>query len=248
MSIREKVGDFLRDDVGVHPSDIAPILATFITVKYATWALFVVGGVRFQPLSRLFRNTRVQVQHELARTKDSSSAYARVLKAASDRAAQLLRRGKLGQAEFNDASSRGRAASSGHAEAVHASEGSSTVFTRLGRWYGQTSEKIATRVAQNRYWVQLSSTLRMDPRKLALGLAEGMILYKLTFPVTGPVGLYFVVKYYQHHRQLEGADEPHDRTHGEAEGFDPNAQYEVVEHELTTLNEMRKSYRYLIGL
>jgi hypothetical protein len=229
-----KVGAFLRDKLGVHPNDIAPILATFITVKYATWALFVAGGVRYQPLSRLFRGTRVQMVHELARTKDSHSAYARFLQVASNRGTHVLRKGKVGQAEFSDASSRVRATSSGQSEAAHASEGSATVFTRLGNWYGHYSEKLATRVAANKYWASISSIMGMDPRKLALGLAEGVILYKLTFPITGPLGLYFVVKYYQHQR----TGKPNERPQGEAEGSE-SRQYVV--DELATLNELRAS-------
>ena len=54
----DRLGDFLQDRCGLNAEDVPPVLGTFISVKYTTWAVFIAAGVRWRPLSRVF-TTRV---------------------------------------------------------------------------------------------------------------------------------------------------------------------------------------------
>lgn len=67
-----------------------------------------------------------------------------------------------------------------------------------------------TRAAQqNRFWSMVARGLDVKPGSLALGLAEGTILFKMTFPLTGPISLWLLVCFFRQQHALAGksADE-----------------------------------------
>ena len=78
----------------------------------------------------------------------------------------------------------------------------SSWFVRLGRSYQHHTSNLADRVSQNALWIRVSQSIRQDPRYLAVGLAEGMILYKLFIPIHIPLTLYFIVLYYRERADL----------------------------------------------
>ena len=54
MGIRERLESFLVDKCDVYPQELPKLFGTFITLKYLTWTVFAVGGVRFRPMSKIF--------------------------------------------------------------------------------------------------------------------------------------------------------------------------------------------------
>mmetsp|Transcript_91220 Transcript_91220/g.254002 ORF Transcript_91220/g.254002 Transcript_91220/m.254002 type:complete len:81 (+) Transcript_91220:710-952(+) len=47
----------------------------------------------------------------------------------------------------------------------------------------------------------MSSNLRIEPKGLALGIAEGTILYKFTFLLHAPLELWLIVQLFRRHRR-----------------------------------------------
>jgi len=74
------------------------------------------------------------------------------------------------------------------------------------------SDILAERAVVSRYWSSLVSWTRQDPRRLALGVAEGLILTKLMFPLTGPAELYLIVKFYEWRRRGKRGESDVDLT------------------------------------
>mmetsp|Transcript_54487 Transcript_54487/g.117965 ORF Transcript_54487/g.117965 Transcript_54487/m.117965 type:complete len:207 (-) Transcript_54487:143-763(-) len=86
-------------------------------------------------------------------------------------------------------------------------EAYSRLVEKASEQYQSLSQKLADRFANNRLWATVSELLAQDPRLLAVGLAEGTILYKLTFPVTAPLELYIIVRWFQYRRATEDEDD-----------------------------------------
>lgn len=65
-----------------------------------------------------------------------------------------------------------------------------TLIERVAWFYSSYSDKIATKVSRNSVWRNISQQwLGRDPKLLALGIAEGMIAYKITIPIHVPLTL-----------------------------------------------------------
>lgn len=73
--------------------------------------------------------------------------------------------------------------------------------SRVGAWYRETTQRLAGRLGDGGNSRMLEFISRAcgvkDARYLALGMAEGMILYKLTFPVHGPAEFLLSAEYYR---------------------------------------------------
>jgi hypothetical protein len=50
----EVLKQYLEDRAGLQPSQIPAVLSTFAAVKWATSAVFILGGIKFRPLKRVF--------------------------------------------------------------------------------------------------------------------------------------------------------------------------------------------------
>ena len=59
--------------------------------------------------------------------------------------------------------------------------------------YWQLSDKLQTRLQQNRWWLSLAERTGQNPARLVLGVAEGTLLCKLTFPLWGPFELWAIM-------------------------------------------------------
>lgn len=142
MGLKERTEQYLKQK-GVTPTDIPKAVATFTGVKYVVWLSFVVTGMRYRPLKRLFNRPTPQRWR-----------------------ASFQRR----YPEFYNRN---------YQRMITAAEG--VANTRLFR-------SIADRISSNEARKNRSGT--------ALGLAEGMLLYKVTLPIHLPLAFWAVTKYY----------------------------------------------------
>jgi len=81
-------------------------------------------------------------------------------------------------------------------------------------WYGWASDKywylsdkLSAAAHRSRFWSAVSATLRVNPSNLALGFAEGTILYKFTFLLHAPLELWLIVKLFKQQRRVLAAAE-----------------------------------------
>mmetsp|Transcript_38600 Transcript_38600/g.86933 ORF Transcript_38600/g.86933 Transcript_38600/m.86933 type:complete len:297 (+) Transcript_38600:131-1021(+) len=74
--------------------------------------------------------------------------------------------------------------------------------------YWQLSDKLESAASSSRVWRALSSQLRVDPKGLAMGIAEGTILYKVTFLLHAPLELLFIVQLFRRYRGAASASPP----------------------------------------
>uniref|UniRef100_A0A7S2FB98 Uncharacterized protein n=1 Tax=Alexandrium andersonii TaxID=327968 RepID=A0A7S2FB98_9DINO len=194
---------------GLEASDVPKVVASFVAAKYATWGAFVVLGVRYQPLRCLVR----------PRQQQQSWRLPPLIVAAWDHAKQRfggpLRR-SVGQRSASKASppARRRWRESIFRRNFVKAKGA---FDRAksSSWYGWVSDKywylsdkLAANASSSHLWSGVSSTLRVNPGNLALGFAEGTILYKLTFLLTAPPELWLIVKLFQKQRAMAAAEAP----------------------------------------
>merc|ERR1712176_801550 len=89
-----------------------------------------------------------------------------------------------------------------------------TTFEKVSETYRTYADKYAERLAEYRVWAWFAKTLAQDPKKLALGVAEGIILSKLTFPIYGTIGFYISMRCYQR-REEDISEEPMMRRHSQ---------------------------------
>lgn len=166
---------FLQEKCRVKAKDVPAILATFVTAKYFVWMGFVVTGAKFKPISKLV------VQRILpsmaASVQSSSSQVAKGAIKARKEFVDGLKEQKYGKCAINPATD--------------------SFLVRLGRRYQYYSERLGEQVARNGTWKKVSGWIRQDPRHLAVGIAEGMIFYKVMIPVHIPLTLYVIIHYYQ---------------------------------------------------
>jgi len=66
------------------------------------------------------------------------------------------------------------------------------VWSSQKYWY--FSDKLRTSAERSPIWSLLSRALGSNPKGLAIGIAEGVLVYKLTFPVHGPLLLYLIAQ------------------------------------------------------
>ncbi len=84
----------------------------------------------------------------------------------------------------------------GHVE-ESAIKGSMTWFEWLGLKYFKYSNMLTEKMAKNVCFNWIASRFGQDPGRLALGIAEGYLLYKATYPIHVSLQLYGLVKYVQ---------------------------------------------------
>ena len=79
---------------------------------------------------------------------------------------------------------------------------------RPNGWYGwaaehywKLSDKMQASLDQNRLWTILASKTGMKPGELVLGVAEGTLLCKLTFPIWAPLELWMIMNLLRRRRR-----------------------------------------------
>mmetsp|Transcript_72624 Transcript_72624/g.143977 ORF Transcript_72624/g.143977 Transcript_72624/m.143977 type:complete len:259 (-) Transcript_72624:63-839(-) len=199
---------------GLEAADVPKVVGSFMMAKYSTWATFVFVGIRAQPLRRLVRPRPPPSwlrRHHLQ------------LMSAWDRAKERYGKGQLARHSSSRHTGGNRHASSnGHRSPirkqlnVHLRQSwqRNVQRAKASNWYGWASEKywyasdmLSSTAQKNRLWSMVAAALHMKPGSLALGLAEGTILFKLTFPLTGPLSLWLIVCFFRRHA-VEEQPEP----------------------------------------
>jgi hypothetical protein len=78
-----------------------------------------------------------------------------------------------------------------------AMKGSMTWFEWLGFQYFKYSKMLTEKIEKNVYFNMIASRFGQDPGRLALGVTEGYLFYKATYPIHVSLQLYGLVKYVQ---------------------------------------------------
>jgi len=180
---------------GLTGTDVPKIIAAWAGMKYATKGALILLSIRYQPLSYLFRRAysplreraRKRLAKELERTKEHDTGYARQVRLVQGRRESL-------------------AAWRGHMRRRmdRLREGPGW-YERIGSLYRKQAATKSEYIAKSQAFGFFARLLALEPRALAIGAAEGMMLGVILAPLYYPVYFYLVVRYYQ----LRGA-EPHD--------------------------------------
>merc|ERR1711957_1061245 len=67
-------------------------------------------------------------------------------------------------------------------------------------WY--LSDKLQASAQRNQLWLSVIRRFGGNPRSVALGVAEGTILCKVSFPVWGPLELWLILNMFKHQARL----------------------------------------------
>lgn len=73
-----------------------------------------------------------------------------------------------------------------------------TWYTKLSAKYWKLSDKFVELTGKSRLWKAVGTNLRLEPTRFALGVAEGMIFYKLTFVLHAPLQFWLIVQFFKH--------------------------------------------------
>eukprot|EP00928_Gymnodinium_smaydae_P018720 TRINITY_DN17137_c0_g1_i1.p1 TRINITY_DN17137_c0_g1~~TRINITY_DN17137_c0_g1_i1.p1 ORF type:complete len:134 (-),score=13.80 TRINITY_DN17137_c0_g1_i1:64-465(-) len=71
-------------------------------------------------------------------------------------------------------------------------------------WY--LSDKLQAATQRSHTWSVIIRFFGGNPNRVALGIAEGTILCKLTFPVWGPLELWLILNRFKHRRLMSASD------------------------------------------
>lgn len=82
-------------------------------------------------------------------------------------------------------------------------------YTRLSVNYWKLSDKFVELTGKSRLWTAVGTNLRVEPTRFALGVAEGMIFYKVTFLIHAPLEFWLIVQFFKQrtdkNRELGGS-------------------------------------------
>jgi len=201
---------------GLEPDDVPKVAATFLAAKYSTWACFIAGSVRFRPMRRLLarppqpppttwlhqqrqwlHQQRVGLNKAWERTKERAKK-AKV--AASTRRDQ--RKLKPADRPLLRMRYRLRSAVVARAERTMERARATSWYESLSRRYWNLSDKLESAASRSRFWAFVASVLGLGARDLALGFAEGTILFKCTVPLHAPLELWFIMSIFKQRRAM----------------------------------------------
>jgi len=200
--LKERLASYLKSS-GLEAEDVPKVLAAFATAKPITVAAFAMCSIRYQPLTRLFARTyrpardrvRRSWQRELERTSSIDSTYARQIRNWQRRQSAVAT-----WFQTTHRTMRQRARQEAAKARAYRKSGISGIYEKVADWYCIKSQKYAESFAANRMWATVSECVAQDPRRLAVGVAEGLILYKALFWLHGPINLFLIVRYFQYRR------------------------------------------------
>jgi len=216
MNVGQRCKGYIQS-CGLDENDVPKVFASFMVAKYSTWAAFILVGVRAQPLRRLVRPRPPPSwlrRHHLQ------------LMSGWDRVKERYGRGQLARhSNLRHASGKRHACNNRHAcsngqrlpvrkqlrDQLRCSWQRNVERAKASSWYGWASEKywnasdmLSRAAQQSRFWSMVAAALHVKPSSLALGLAEGTILYKVTFPLTGPIWLWLLVSFFRQKHAFAG--------------------------------------------
>lgn len=216
---------------GLRSEDVPQVVVAFLASKYCLYGLSIGLALRWQPLRRLLLDRSQVVSSGGATGMLLASRQWRLASEAWDRARHhpgALRRGaaefgtkcRSAQAHYRDVKGKfqiaGRELLSqqlrrrlqlhlrGYVEPRSLWQDGLRSWTSSRYW--QLSDKLEKVVNTSPTWQAVSRGLQVDPKRLVLGLAEGTILYKCTFPLHAPLVLCIIVHCVRRRSGLVRAD------------------------------------------
>jgi len=198
--------------MGLEPVDVPRVLMYWVAAKYTTAGACIVLGARYRPLQRCFASRsaiaplgswarRQQLRLREAVKPDFGSRY----RAAGQSALETADRWKAaGKDRWKAAGRRAppnRQMLQHQRRALQRLQEERRLLRQYG-WYVWSSEKywhfsdkFRASAERSPIWSWLTRALGSNnPKGLAIGVAEGVIVYKLTFPVHGPLLLYLIAQ------------------------------------------------------
>lgn len=162
------VGQRLKNYIqshGLQADQVPKVVGVFMVAKYATLGTFIVVGVKYRPLQRLFPRRR------------KLSAFERLKQVIRDPWLALQQRDKV------------------EMERLKQKWGGWYMWTAEKYWY--LSDKLQASAHSSRAWAFLMRQVGGNPSKLALGVAEGTILCKVSVFLWAPPELWMIIRLFQ---------------------------------------------------
>eukprot|EP00927_Polykrikos_kofoidii_P022837 TRINITY_DN2119_c0_g1_i1.p1 TRINITY_DN2119_c0_g1~~TRINITY_DN2119_c0_g1_i1.p1 ORF type:complete len:310 (+),score=36.99 TRINITY_DN2119_c0_g1_i1:111-932(+) len=221
--VGERLKNYIKESFGLEPNDVPRVVGTFVASKYVSAGVCVALGMRYKPFSWFFvRRRAFPALHVFKASQTSArSAFQKRVGAAFD-----VARGRYTAAKdhvrdarqrVKDAKDRWQLAGQQKTQQRHRllaehqrravqrfeqeRRSQSWLYAWSSEWYWRLSEKLQNSVRKSRLWSMFSRVIGADPRGLALGLAEGLLLYKLSFPIQAPLLLWLSVVFSRRQRQ-----------------------------------------------
>eukprot|EP00440_Ansanella_granifera_P049292 gb/GFBE01053406.1/.p1 GENE.gb/GFBE01053406.1/~~gb/GFBE01053406.1/.p1 ORF type:complete len:352 (+),score=56.53 gb/GFBE01053406.1/:1-1056(+) len=114
--------------------------------------------------------------------------------------------------------------------------------------YWQLSDKLEAAAGSSWYWSALTKSLNLNPKGMALGLAEGTILFKFTVPLHMPLMLFTIVQVFrQRHWAAAETSPPPVVEENPAEAESDQAHDGYVMEALAELDEAKSHLKLLTG-
>lgn len=197
------------ESCGLAADDVPKVVASFMALKYGSYAATVLLSIRYHPLRRVFlaRKEALGLGHA-----GLSAQPRRIVESARSKYRDV-------QASYRDA--KGRWHSAGRELLLRQQLLRSQQQQRLGPsgqkigWYAwssakywQLSDKLEHAASESRVWQALTRNLKLEPKGLALGFAEGTILFKCILPLYMPLTLLLIVQVFKlRHQRLHSVIE-----------------------------------------
>lgn len=183
---------------GLTGHDVPKIATAFVTAKYATKASLVLLCIRYRPLSRLFgrayrpmrERARMRLAREWERVKALDTRFAQQLRALPSRRARLAAWQETWRLKLRKQAEQQRERS--------------VFYERLASWYRTQSAKKSELVAESKWFAAFARLMALEPRHLAIGTAEGLILGFGLAPLYYPVEFFLILRYYQRRNAQRG--------------------------------------------
>jgi hypothetical protein len=177
---------------GLEVSDIPKVTGVFVTAKYGTLVACLAVGARFQPLRRLF----------LARHRvlglDSTRPWAlRLRQARMGRVSHTLSVARSGVAQARERlrTERLRLMERRRPDTRLSPKDSWHAWASAKYW--NLFDRLERAASRSRVWTYFSGILHINPKSLAMSVAEGFLLYKVTFLLLAPLELWLIVQYFK---------------------------------------------------
>jgi hypothetical protein len=220
--VGQRLEGFLKSR-GLETADIPKVLGLFVAAKYATGAACLAVGLRYQPLQRIVLNRHLVLQSSPWAQQQRlrfQQALDRAKKYPQKHISQRFGVADVGQPHIGKMQTNFRAAR------VRLREASQRLLLKKqltqqrlidryrNSWHGWTSRKywqLADRLQnaaeKNKAFSYLSAAVGGGPKKLALGLAEGVLLAKMAMPLTAPLSLLLIVQMFKRPAVVTSAEE-----------------------------------------
>lgn len=181
---------------GLAAEDVPKIATAWVACKYTTKACLVLGCIRYQPLSQLFRRVYRPINERARARALKENAQLRELHSPSARQLLAMQRRRVRFAAWKDRwYLRLRLQAELHRKTL--ARVRPGVFERIAAEYRSLAAKKSQLVARSQWFAAFARAFTLEPRQLALGAAEGMILGVVLAPLYYPLWFLLCVRFFQ---------------------------------------------------